>query len=101
VDIAVKSSRKAFQTWRHSKPTERRKLLNKLADLIERDAKKIAEIESLDNGKPYNFALNVDVALSVENLRYYAGLCDKIEGTTIPNDNNFFAYTRKEPLGVN
>lgn len=100
VDVAVKSARKAFQSWRNSFPTQRRAILNKLADLIDKNADELALLDSLDNGKPFNFAKNVDVSLTTQCFRYYAGWADKIEGSTIPADGDYFVYTRREPLGV-
>lgn len=56
----------------------------RLADLIERDQVVLANLDTLDNGKPYAEAL-FDVTASVDTFRYYAGWCDKIHGNTIPS----------------
>jgi len=103
VDIAVKAAREAFtlnSTWRTMDASARGCLLNKLADLIERDQKYLSELETLDNGKPQNIGFNVDLVLTIKCYRYYAGWTDKIEGKTIPIDGDFFCYTRREPIGV-
>lgn len=103
VDIAVKAAREAFKrgsAWRIMDASDRGKLLNKLADLMERDQKYLANLETLDNGKPVNIAYNVDLVLTIKCYRYYAGWTDKIEGKTIPIDGDFFCYTRHEPIGV-
>ncbi|QRW05575.1 aldehyde dehydrogenase family protein [Ceratobasidium sp. AG-Ba] len=103
VDLAVKAAREAFNTtWgRHASGTKRAALIHKLADLMERDAQSLAELESLDNGKPVGVALEGDIAESVGCLRYYAGWADKIHGQTIEvNDDTKMAYTRHEPVGV-
>jgi aldehyde dehydrogenase (NAD+) len=103
VDLAVKAAKDAFKLgspWRRMDAASRGALLYKLADLIERDAAHIAALESLDNGKPYNIALGVDVPFSVDHLRYYAGWADKIVGQTIPVRGDYFTYTRHEPVGV-
>jgi len=103
VDIAVKAARDAFKLgsrWRTMDASERGLLLNRFADLIERDSEYIASLETLDNGKPYTDSINVDVPMSVKCLRYYAGWADKIHGKTIPIDGSFFNYTRREPIGV-
>ncbi|KAG9004099.1 aldehyde dehydrogenase (NAD(P)(+)) ald5 [Tulasnella sp. JGI-2019a] len=103
VDVAVASSRKAFeQHWGMKvSPTERGRLVGKLADLMERDAGILAELESLDNGKPVSIAKDGDIADSVACLRYFAGWADKLAGQTIPvPDANTFAFTRHEPIGV-
>lgn len=73
VDLAVKAAKEAFKLgspWRRSDGAYRGFLLNKLADLMERDAAHLAALESLDNGKPYQIALNVDVPGSIANLRF-------------------------------
>jgi aldehyde dehydrogenase (NAD+) len=102
VDLAVKAARKAFEDgpWPRMSASERGRLLNKLADLIETNKEELAALESLDNGKPYTDALNADLALTVKCYRYYAGWADKNHGKTIPVEGNYFCYTRHEPVGV-
>ena len=93
--------------WRRMRPSARQNLLLKLADLIERDARTIAELEAVDNGKSANVAQAVDVGLGLEFFRYMAGWATKIEGSTLdvsmpflPPEAEFSAYTRREPVGV-
>eukprot|EP00795_Rhopilema_esculentum_P006248 gene6248-11660_t len=103
VDIAVKAAQQAFKLgskWRTMDASDRGLLLNRLADLIERDRKYLAELETLDNGKPYSDSYNIDLSLTIKCYRYYAGWADKIHGKTIPTDGDFFNYTRREPVGV-
>ncbi|CAB3405628.1 unnamed protein product [Caenorhabditis bovis] len=103
VDIAVKAAKNAFRTgseWRRMDASERGVLLNRLADLMERDRVILASLESLDNGKPYAVAYAADLALSIKCLRYYAGWADKNHGKTIPIAGDHFTYTRHEPVGV-
>ena len=103
VDLAVKAARKAFHTkaaWRRMSASERGKLLNRLADLIEKHADELATLESLDNGKPKHVAMAADLPLVVACYRYYAGWADKIQGKTIPISGDYFCYTRHEPVGV-
>lgn len=103
VNIAVQAAKNAFKLgspWRRMDAIDRGYLLNRLADLMQRDAAQLAALESLDNGKPYQIALNVDVPGSIETLRYYAGWADKVQGKTIPVRGDFFTYTRHEPVGV-
>ncbi|KAJ2949627.1 hypothetical protein O0L34_g15551 [Tuta absoluta] len=103
VDRAVKAAKDAFKLgspWRRMDPSERGRLINKLADLIERDRVYLASLETLDNGKPYLAAYHGDVAGVIKNLRYYAGWADKNHGYTLPIDGKYFAYTRHEPVGV-
>jgi len=101
VEKAVKAAQDAYyNVWSKVSGEERGKLLFKLVALIERDAKQLAELESLDNGKTVKDATNVDVPLTVQCYRYYAGWADKIHGQTIPLKDNQFCYTRHEPIGV-
>jgi aldehyde dehydrogenase (NAD+) len=80
--------------------SERGGLLYRLADLIETHADELAQLESLDNGKPVSLAKRVDVPKTVACYRYFAGWADKVQGKTIPIDGDFFCYTRHEPIGV-
>jgi aldehyde dehydrogenase (NAD+) len=102
IDRAVKAARKAFETgpWSRMNASDRGRLIYKLADAIEANAKELAALESLDNGKPYTDSLNIDVPLTVKCYRYFAGWCDKVMGKTIPIDGEYFCYTRHEPVGV-
>jgi aldehyde dehydrogenase (NAD+) len=102
VDLAVKSARKAFEQgpWPKMSASERGRLLNKLADLIEKNQEELAALESLDNGKPHRDAMGADLPLTIKCYRYYAGWADKIHGQTIPVEGNYFCYTRHEPVGV-
>ena len=77
----------------------RGRLLNKLADLVERDIDYLASLETLNNGMVYRLAYQ-HVQRAVEYLRYNGGLADKIHGKTIPIDGPYFAYTRLVPIGV-
>jgi aldehyde dehydrogenase (NAD+) len=102
VEIAVKAARAAFNrgAWKKMAASERGRLLNRLADLMEQNADELARLESLDNGKPFAIALAVDVPASVSCYRYFAGWADKIHGKTIPIDGDYFCYTRHEAVGV-
>lgn len=108
VDLAVRAASRAFESgaWRKMTPMDRERLLLKLADLVEQNAQAMAEIESIDNGKPVTIAKAVDVTLSVAFLRYMAGWATKIEGSTVDVSvpfvpgGAFNASTRREPVGV-
>ncbi|MBI5176099.1 MAG: aldehyde dehydrogenase family protein [Candidatus Melainabacteria bacterium] len=102
VDKAVKAARRAFETgpWRKMSTAERARIMLRLADLIEKHADELAQIETLDNGKPINESRYVDVPQTVETFRYYAGWATKLEGETINANTNFFTYTLREPVGV-
>src|SRR2546421_7542391 len=102
IDLAVKAARKAFEEgpWPRMNASQRGRLLNKLADLIEQNKDELARLESLDNGKPLRDALAADLPLTIKCYRYYAGWADKNHGKTIPVEGNYFCYTRHEPVGV-
>jgi len=106
VDRAVAAARAAFDKgpWRKLAPSERARLMWKLADLLEKRLEEFAQLESLDNGKPVVMARLADIPISVDQLRYYAGWATKIEGNTIPlsmqGAGKFLAYTLREPIGV-
>jgi aldehyde dehydrogenase (NAD+) len=102
IDQAVKAARKAFESgpWRTTDARDRGRLLNKLADLIESHIDELAELETLDNGKPIGESRNADLRLVIDCFRYYAGWADKIHGQTIPVRGRYFCYTKREPVGV-
>ena len=103
VDKAVRAAHDAFKLgspWRRMDAADRGVLMNRLADLMERDRVLLASLETLDNGKPYTVSYAADLELSIRCLRYYAGWADKIEGKTIPVRGDLFTYTRHEPVGV-
>ena len=104
IDRAVKAARKAFEggRWTGMPCAEKGRLLWKLADLIERHSEELAQMETLDNGKPIFFSRGADIPAIVETFRYFAGWATKIEGNTIPlsADGKYFAYTVREPIGV-
>src|SRR5271168_1684374 len=108
IGLAVKAARKAFDQgpWRKLSPSERGRLIWKLADLLESHTEEFAYLESLDNGKPLTVARAADVPLAVDLFRYMAGWATKIEGNTIPISvpytpgAKYLAYTLREPVGV-
>jgi phenylacetaldehyde dehydrogenase len=104
VDQAVAAARRAFDEHRWSKhsPSERGRMLWRLADLIERDLEALAELESVDNGKPYAVARVADLPLAVDMFRYMAGWATKITGSTLALSlpGEYLSYTRREPVGV-
>src|SRR5437870_10406882 len=101
VDKAVAAARAAFDKgpWRKMSAAERGVLMNKLADLIEKHADELAQLESLDNGKPYHIARAADLALTIACYRNYAGRADKNQGKTIPVSGKYFTYTKQQPGG--
>jgi len=103
VDRAIRAARTAFEDgpWATMKPGERARLINRIADAMEAKAEVLAQLETLDNGKPINYARG-DVAASIGAMRYYAGWADKITGSThnVNMMGDFHTYTVKEPVGV-
>ena len=102
IDAAVAAARSAFEDgWRDMAPTERQRQIWRLADLLEEHKDEFAVLEVLDNGKPLWEAELVDIALSIEILRYYAGWPTKITGDVLPNSIPGLLSLRKlEPIGV-
>ncbi|KAK8196021.1 mitochondrial aldehyde dehydrogenase [Zalaria obscura] len=101
IDKAVAAARAAFRgEWRDMASTERGELMYKLAQLADEHKETLATIETWDNGKPYQVALNEDLAEVTGTLKYYAGYADKIHGQVIDTTPNKLAYTIREPIGV-
>lgn len=102
INLAVKAARKAFDEgpWSKMGTAERSRLMYKLADLMEEHKDDLAQLETLDNGKPIRETTNADIPLAIEHMRYYAGWSTKIVGQTIPVNGPFFNYTRHEAVGV-
>ncbi|XP_046812146.1 cytosolic 10-formyltetrahydrofolate dehydrogenase [Lucilia cuprina] len=105
VDNAVKAAHQAFYgAWRQVSARQRGQLMLKLADLMEEQKEELATIESVDSGAVYTLALKTHIGMSIDAWRYFAGWCDKIQGSTIPvnpaRPNNVLTFTKKEPIGV-
>jgi acyl-CoA reductase-like NAD-dependent aldehyde dehydrogenase len=103
VDRAVVAARRALESgpWAGLSAAERGRLIQRVADLIEASADELAELESLDNGKPVKLAKIVDVASTVAHFRHFAGWPERIFGAQIPvQQADMLCYTRKEPVGV-
>src|SRR5437660_1990669 len=104
VDNAVAAARKAFEDmagpWRKMSASERGKVLWRIGDLIEKHIDELAELETLDNGKPIFESRYVDMPMVADVFRYYAGWATKIHGETVNTFSNAFTYTLREPLGV-
>ena len=102
VNLAVMAAKKAFEDgpWSRMSAAERGKLIYKLSQLIEENKQELAEIDSLDNGKPIGELLENDIPNAIGQFQYYAGWTTKIMGQTIPVSGSYFNYTRHEPVGV-
>lgn len=100
VDLAVDAAWKAFETWKNVTPQEKSNLLLKIADLIDENAEKLAMVETLDNGKPIRETRNIDVPLSSDHFRYFAGAIRAAEGQAVMIDKNTLSLILREPIGV-
>src|SRR5690625_1839682 len=102
IDHAITAAEKAFYDgpWSDLTAAERSHLMYKFADLLEENREELAQLDTLDNGKPYKTALEDDIDGVVDLFRYYAGWCTKIYGQTIPITNDHLTYTVHEPVGV-
>jgi phenylacetaldehyde dehydrogenase len=106
VDRAVAAARTAFDDgrWTSLSPYQRERLIHRLADLLEANLDEIAEIESIDNGKPRTASAGYDIPRAIATLRYMAGWATKLSGehvepATFPT-GSIHAYVRREPVGV-
>lgn len=102
IDRAVVSAKKAFEEgpWSKMSSADRGHLMYKLSMLIEDNQQEIAEIDSLDNGKPIHEVLENDIPNAIGQFRYFSGWSTKLTGQTIPVSELSFNYTRREPVGV-
>ncbi len=109
VDVAVAAARAAFESdgWRRMTGAERANLLWRMADLMEANIDELAELETLDQGKPLGVGLYAEIPGAIAQFRFFAGQCTRLEGSTIPTSINYqppgkriHAYTLKQPVGV-
>jgi len=107
IDRAVHAARAAFEgPWSRMTPSERGRIIWRIGDLILAHTDELAQLEALDNGKPFAVAQAADVPLAADLFHYMAGWATKIEGNTIDISvpympgANFHSYTLREPVGV-
>lgn len=100
VDRAVKAAESAFERWSRTSAAERAALLLKAADLIDQNAETLAAYETMDNGKPIRETTLVDVPLSSDHFRYFAGCLRADEGSAVMIDENTLSMNLREPIGV-
>ena len=100
VDDAVKAAWKAFETWKNVPVNERAVILNKIADIIDENKEFLAMVESLDNGKPIRETMAVDVPLSAQHFRYFAGCIMAEEGSANILGTDTMSLILREPIGV-
>jgi gamma-glutamyl-gamma-aminobutyraldehyde dehydrogenase len=102
VDAAVKAARAAFEDgrWRNKHPREKKKIMFRLAELMERDLEELALLETLDMGKPIRDTLAVDVPTAINSIRWYAEALDKVYGEVATTPAERLSFIVREPLGV-
>ena len=100
IDRAVKAAAEAIPAWKRRPAAARGKSLNKLAQLVEKHAETLAELESLDAGKPIRDSQKIDAVTAIDALEYFGGMATKIQGDTIPVPGPYYNMTVREPLGV-
>ncbi len=99
---AILAAKRSYESgkWRNTPPSKKGKILWKLADLIMANRKELAELETKDTGKPIRETMSIDVPMTADVFRFFAGATTKIHGETSPVNGNFFHYTLREPVGV-
>jgi acyl-CoA reductase-like NAD-dependent aldehyde dehydrogenase len=102
VDLAVAHARAAFESgaWRRQEPQQRKRVLQRFAELMRADLERLALLETLDVGKPISNSLAVDVPFAADCIAYYAEFADKLYDEIAPTGPNDLAMIRREPLGV-
>lgn len=102
VDAAVRAAREAFDggTWSGLSGRERGRILHRVAELIRENADELAQLESLDVGKPISLCQAVDVTNVANDYEYFAALAQRLDGSVRNTPMNALAYTKREPLGV-
>ena len=100
VDVAVKSAHAGQQVWAAMTAMQRSRILRRAVDILRARNDELAELETLDTGKPISETRVVDIVTGADVLEYYAGLAPALEGSQIPLRESSFVYTRREPLGV-
>lgn len=102
LSLATKSARRAFESgnWKNLAPTQKKKTLLKLAELLDAHKMELAYLESIDTGKPIKHSLNIDVPLTIDCIRWYAELADKMNNRTFQDSQNNKVFIESEPIGV-
>ncbi len=102
VDAAVKAARAAFEDgrWRLKTPREKKKIMFRLAELMERDLEELALLETLDMGKPIRDTRSIDIPTSINSIRWYAEALDKVYGEVATTPAERLSFVVREPLGV-
>ena len=102
IDIAVSSARKVFEKghWSNMSPGQRKKILLKFSQLIERDRLELSLLDTIDMGKTINDTYNADLPTSIDNIEWYAEIIDKLFDDISPSSKEYMGLITKEPIGV-
>ena len=102
VELAVKSARDSFETgvWSRSDPSHRKKVLLRFAELLDKNRLELSLLDTIDMGKTINDTYNSDLPASIDNIRWYAEIVDKIYDDIAPTPHSTLAMITKEPIGV-
>ncbi|AYD66632.1 betaine-aldehyde dehydrogenase [Achromobacter sp. B7] len=100
IDRAVASAQEGQKAWAARSPAQRGQVLLRAAQLLRERNDELAELETLDTGKPLSETRTVDIATGVDVIEYYAGMAAAVQGIQVPLRESSFFYTRREPLGV-
>ena len=100
VNFTVTPTWKAFKKWKGISPENRSSYLLKIADLLEKNAEKIAMVETMDNGKPIYESSAIDLPLATDHFRYFAGVIRADEDEDVMIDKDTMSIVLKEPIGV-
>lgn len=100
VGEAVKAAWKAFESWKNVTVNDRAVILNKIADIIDANTEHLAMVETLDNGKPIRETMSVDIPMSAQHFRYFAGCIMAEEGSANILGSDTLSLILREPIGV-
>ncbi len=100
IELALDAAHAAAPAWNNSSPTERSKMLNKIADIMEENLDLLARLETWDNGKAVRETKAADIPLAIDHFRYFASVIRAEEGSVSELDTNTVSMNVKEPLGV-
>ena len=102
IDIAVSSARKVFEKghWSNMAPGQRKKILLKFSQLIERDRLELSLLDTIDMGKTINDTYNADLPTSIDNIEWYSEIIDKLFDDISPSSKEYMGLITKEPIGV-
>ncbi len=102
IDLAVFKAREAFNKgyWSNLPPGQRKKILLKFAQLLERDRLELSLLDTIDMGKTINDSFNADLPTSIDNIEWYAEIIDKLFDDISPSSKEYMGLITKEPIGV-